>query len=86
MKNVILGAAAAMFLSAPVLACPEFPHHANMHKAAADLCAAHKAMQEAIEANKKELGGHGEAAQKAMHEAMQQLEQAAKFANEHHGK
>ena len=86
MKRMILGAAAAMFISVPVLACPEFPHHPNMHKAAADLCAAHKAMHEAIEANRKDLGGHGEAAEKAMHAAMEQIEQAAKFANEHHGK
>jgi hypothetical protein len=84
MKRMIVGAAAAMLMSAPVLACPEFPHHPNMHNAAADLCKAQKAMHEAIEANKKELGGHGEAAEKAMHEAMEQIEQAAKFANEHH--
>ena len=53
---------------------------------AQDLCAAQKAMHEAIEANKKELGGHGEAAQKAMHNAMEQIEEAAKFANAEHKK
>ena len=84
MKRILMGVAAAMLASAPVLACPEFPHHPNMAKAASDLCAAHKAMHEAIEANKKDLGGHGEMAEKAMHNAMEQLEAAAKFANEHH--
>ncbi|HUJ25063.1 MAG TPA: hypothetical protein VLW85_03530 [Myxococcales bacterium] len=75
---------AALLIGTPVFACPQFPHHPNMEKAAQDLCAAHKAMHEAIEANRKDLGGHGEQAEKAMHAAMEQIEQAAKFANEHH--
>lgn len=84
MKKLML--VAAMLIGTPVLACPEFPRHPNMHKAAADLCAAQKAMHEAIEANKKELGGHAVAAEKAMHEAMEEIEQAAKYANEHKAK
>ena len=84
MKRILVGAAAAMLMSAPVLACPQFPHHANMDKAAQDLCAAHKSMHEAIEANRAQLGGHGEKAEAAMKQAMEQIELAAKFANEHH--
>jgi len=81
MKRVIISTISALLLSTPVWACPEFPRHPNMHKAAADLCAAHRAINEAIEANKAELGGHAVQAQKLLSEAMGQLEQAAAFAN-----
>ena len=81
MKGIVTGFVAAVLLSSPLWACPEFPRHANLHKAAQDLCAAHKAVHDAIEANKAELGGHGEQAQKLLNEAMGQLEQAAAFAN-----
>lgn len=81
MKGFILGSVAALLLSSPVWACPEFPKHPNMHKAAQDLCAAHKAVNEAIEANKGELGGHAIQAQKLLNQAMGQLEEAAAFAN-----
>jgi len=82
MKAIVTGFAAALLLSSSVWACPEFPRHPNMHKAAADLCAAHQAINAAIEANKAELGGHAMEAQKLLNQAMGQLEQAAKFANE----
>ena len=81
MKRMILGTVAALLVSAPVWACPEFPRHPNMHKAAQDLCAAHQAVNQAIEANKAELGGHAAEAQKLLNQAMQELKQAAEFAN-----
>ena len=83
MKTLILGTVAAVLLSTPVWAakCPEFPRHANMHKAAADLCAAEAAVTAAVEANKAELGGHAMKAQEHLKQAMHELEEAAAFAN-----
>ena len=88
-KSFLFGsvAAVALLLSSPARAgCPEFPKHANMHKAAADLCAAHAAVVAAVEANQADLGGHAAESLKHMQQAMVELEKAAKFANEKHEK
>jgi hypothetical protein len=89
MKRIVFASVAAFLLSSPVFAagkCPEFPKHANMHAAAQDLCAAAEKTFDAIKANKEQLGGHGEQAEKSIREAIMHLEQAAKYANEHAGK
>ncbi len=81
MKGIVLSVAAGLLLSTPVLACPQFPKHKNMHDAAQDFCAAAEKIKAAQKANKDELGGHAEAALKHLEQAMHELEEAAVFAN-----
>ena len=81
MKGIVLSVAAGLLLSTPVLACPQFPKHPNMHAAAQDFCAAAEKIRAAQKANKDELGGHAEAALKHVEAAEKELAEAAAFAN-----
>jgi hypothetical protein len=84
----LLGTIAALLIGIAARAepaCPSLPRHPNMDKAAKDLCAAEAAITAAATANKHELGGHAEKALAALRKALEELREAAAFANQPKG-
>jgi hypothetical protein len=58
--------------------------HPNLAEAQHQIAAAYEKIDAAQQANKDELGGHGEKAKELLSQASRELKAAAEYANQHH--